>query len=491
MCCPDGRRCCPSGPTPSKVAPPLPSVATMNRLAVVASVAALVLGACTQAPTPSPEPSPPSASASSSAPPVRASSPAPSTPVWSPTRAIPTLEVDGDEDPESLGRAVEFYYRAGRYSGGAFDADAVVDELRALGPQDAQEWITTLTHLMQGDLAADYRLVSSFAPTVDGPDGAPTAPGGEPSLGRNHFAIVLDASGSMAARSGSGNRMTEAKAAIQAFVPELPANSTVSLRVYGHEGDNSDAAKAISCAASEVVFSGAPDDGTLSDALRAVQPTGWTPLAASIEKSAGDIPGDATDAIVYVVTDGIETCGGDPVAAASSLAKSGVKPIVNVIGFDVEAADQAALKAIAESGGGRYADVSSGDALRRHWAEERERMRRAFQQWRAAEEARIRAAVDAQADEAKAARTRLRAAVEADHANIAAAIDAAQGAGLVDAQTHGVLERHFESRRGTMEAQLGSLTIGNSSAAYVATDAALRELYAETDKRWSEFYAES
>ena len=117
-------------------------------------------------------------------------------------------------------------------------------------------------------------------------------------------------------------------------------------------------------------------------------------------------------------------------------------------------------------------------------------MRRAFQQWRAAEEARIRAAVDAQADEAKAARTRLRAAVEADHANIAAAIDAAQGAGLVDAQTHGVLERHFESRRGTMEAQLGSLTIGNSSAAYVATDAALRELYAETDKRWSEFYAE-
>ena len=58
--------------------------------------------------------------------------------------------------------------------------------------------------------------------------------------------------------------------------------------------------------------------------------------------------------IIYVVSDGIETCGGDPVKAAQAAAISGYRAIVNIIGFDVDNAGQRALKKVAKAGGGKY-----------------------------------------------------------------------------------------------------------------------------------------
>ena len=57
---------------------------------------------------------------------------------------------------------------------------------------------------------------------------------------------------------------------------------------------------------------------------------------------------------MYVVTDGIETCDGDPVASARALHAANVQPIVNIIGFDLDpdAGDQ--LRQAAEAGGGKF-----------------------------------------------------------------------------------------------------------------------------------------
>ena len=78
--------------------------------------------------------------------------------------------------------------------------------------------------------------------------------------------------------------------------------------------------------------------------------------------------------IIYVVSDGIETCGGDPVKAAKELHQSEIQAIVNIIGFDVDNAGQRALKKVAEAGGGKYTTVNTGEDLRKHLEEEYERL---------------------------------------------------------------------------------------------------------------------
>ncbi len=74
----------------------------------------------------------------------------------------------------------------------------------------------------------------------------------------------------------------------------------------------------------------------------------------------------ASTPVVYLISDGEETCGGDPVAAAKALNGSGVNAIVNVIGFDVDAETRAQLEAISEAGGGKYFAAKDSAALAKH-----------------------------------------------------------------------------------------------------------------------------
>jgi len=109
------------------------------------------------------------------------------------------------------------------------------------------------------------------------------------------------------------------------------------------------------------------DKGGLSQALSKFKPAGWTPLAQAITEAQKDLiqyKGDANKNIIYIVSDGIETCGGNPVAAAKSLKESGISPVVNIIGFDVAGKDQQQLQEIAKAAGGSYANVKSQQQLR-------------------------------------------------------------------------------------------------------------------------------
>jgi Ca-activated chloride channel family protein len=64
---------------------------------------------------------------------------------------------------------------------------------------------------------------------------------------------------------------------------------------------------------------------------------------------------------VILVSDGIETCSGDPCALAAELHASSVDFVTHVIGFDVaDARDQAQLRCLAEGTGGRF--IAAHDA---------------------------------------------------------------------------------------------------------------------------------
>lgn len=56
--------------------------------------------------------------------------------------------------------------------------------------------------------------------------------------------------------------------------------------------------------------------------------------------------------MVYLLTDGEETCGGNPIKTAKKLQKDNIT--VNVIGFDYKEGYKGQLNAIAKVGGGEY-----------------------------------------------------------------------------------------------------------------------------------------
>ncbi|UOB81948.1 VWA domain-containing protein (plasmid) [Bacillus sp. ZJS3] len=179
--------------------------------------------------------------------------------------------------------------------------------------------------------------------------------------------ILLDASGSMAGKFNGQVKMEAAKKAIYNYLDKIPDNANVMLRVYGHKGSNNENDKSLSCGSSEVMYPLQPyKKEQFNAALSNFGPKGWTPLASAIESVNDDFKeytGEENLNVVYIVSDGEETCGGDPVNAAKNLNQSNTHAVVNIIGFDVKNSEQQQLKNTAEAGKGNYATVSTADEL--------------------------------------------------------------------------------------------------------------------------------
>lgn len=193
-----------------------------------------------------------------------------------------------------------------------------------------------------------------------------------------NVAILLDASGSMAGQVSGGEKMELAKRAVQTYASDLPEGSNVMLRVYGHEGTGTNADREMSCNSNEVVYDlGTYDEAAFSKSLDQFAPAGWTPLAGAIEAAEEDLKeqkGEHVRNVVYVVSDGIETCDGDPVAAAASLNASDIQAEVNIIGFDVDNEGQTQLEAVAKAGNGQYKSVYSESDLDEYLKQEYSRL---------------------------------------------------------------------------------------------------------------------
>lgn len=178
-----------------------------------------------------------------------------------------------------------------------------------------------------------------------------------------NISVLIDASGSMKAMIGGEQMMALAKDAVKRFGAGLPEESIISLRVYGHEGTGSGADKAMSCSSNELIYSpNIYNETEFTNALTKFEAAGWTPLAAAIKAGGDDLrmkDSEKTQNMIFVVSDGVETCGGDPVAEAKMLAESDLGVEVNVIGFNVDSEGQKKLKKVADEGNGKYANVKS------------------------------------------------------------------------------------------------------------------------------------
>ncbi|MFD1706072.1 VWA domain-containing protein [Siminovitchia sediminis] len=271
----------------------------------------------------------------------------------------------------------------GEFSGDQYDGQAAVQKLKDL-PTDltAEQYAEAILKLTAEDYHEEVQKLIKFDPAVEASGERPDEEIEEPAMGGVHYAILLDASGSMNAQNKSGTRMEEAKSAIMSFIDVLPKESTVSLRVYGHEGTGSDEDQARSCISTETIYNGGKEPDDIQSALKEVKPAGWTPIGKAIAETRNDIPEDAGSAVIYVVSDGIETCDGDPVKEAKELAAEGVKPIINIIGFQIDNEAQKMLQEVAKAGNGEFTLANSRQDVEKYWQEEYQRLMDAWEEWK-------------------------------------------------------------------------------------------------------------
>ncbi len=181
--------------------------------------------------------------------------------------------------------------------------------------------------------------------------------------------LILDSSGSMAEILPEGqSRIDAAKEVLRQVIAAIPEREgiNVGFRVYGHEGSNTEAGKAVSCRSTElrVPVEGVDKRALLAEVER-YRPVGWTPIALSLREAASDFePPAANEAnFVVLVTDGLETCGGDPCAASRMLKRSAVAVTTHVISLALSEEEQANLQCIVDESGGMLLGADSAEEL--------------------------------------------------------------------------------------------------------------------------------
>src|SRR5690606_32861851 len=109
----------------------------------------------------------------------------------------------------------------------------------------------------------------------------------------------------------------------------IPPGTLVSLRTFGDTPD--------SCETLLAVPPGPLDPATMSETIAGLPVVDLvrTPIGAALEATLDDLATGEGPRIVVLVTDGEETCDGDPAEAIRALADSGVDVRVNIAGFAI------------------------------------------------------------------------------------------------------------------------------------------------------------
>ena len=153
---------------------------------------------------------------------------------------------------------------------------------------------------------------------------------------KTRILFLLDGSGSMLGNWEGTTRMGAAKRLLSDLVDSLRENSQVelALRVYGHQYHR----RLQNCQDTklEVGFRMDNHDAIISK-LRVIKPQGTTPISYSLQELQKDFPEDESFRnIVIIITDGLESCDGDPCAVSRSLQKKQIflRPFVIGLGMN-------------------------------------------------------------------------------------------------------------------------------------------------------------
>jgi hypothetical protein len=180
------------------------------------------------------------------------------------------------------------------------------------------------------------------------------------------FVIVLDCSGSMKdpiVPGGNQNKWAVAQAEAIRLVRNIPAECEVAFIVYGTNA-------ARKCDDVTVLRPLAPmkaaDQAKLLAAVKALTYAGATPIALALQTADAELAKTNKFAKLILLTDGIETCGGNPVNEAKKLVAKHAHLVggVDVIGFACNEKESAEAAKISEAGWGAYHEAKDAEGLK-------------------------------------------------------------------------------------------------------------------------------
>ena len=174
---------------------------------------------------------------------------------------------------------------------------------------------------------------------------------------KTRILFVLDGSGSMEALWSAGqSKMDVAKDILTKLVDSLRVNQNLelALRVYGHRYTR----QANNCTDSNLEIPFAPKNHkAIIEKIKSIKPKGVTPITYSLLQSANDFPSAAGYRnILILITDGVESCGGDPCTVSVALQKKGVFLRPYIIGLGLESGK--VLECV-----GKYIDAQNARSL--------------------------------------------------------------------------------------------------------------------------------
>ncbi len=202
-------------------------------------------------------------------------------------------------------------------------------------------------------------------PLSGGSGGQPNRRGVE--TGRPVVEVILDASGSMWAKFGKKHRFQTARELLVNLINDvLPAGTPVALRAFGNMEGN------YSCRSDLMVPLKPLERKKMREIINAIVPKklAGSAIADSLSHVTEDLAEADGPKIVILITDGNESCDGNPASAIEALVEQDDNLRVDIVGIAIE---NSALKTEYERwatlGHGRYYDATSSQALTETLAE--------------------------------------------------------------------------------------------------------------------------
>ncbi len=142
--------------------------------------------------------------------------------------------------------------------------------------------------------------------------------------------ILLDSSLEMRSEMGSRTRMELVRQAVLDSIDILDEDDIdVGLRVWGIAPRSQ-----ANCQDSTLLMPLAPLNKTgIEQTFELIRPSGFSPIAYSLQKAALDLPSNGRTTIV-LITGGTDSCSGDPCDAAARLIRRGRADRIHIIGLD-------------------------------------------------------------------------------------------------------------------------------------------------------------
>ena len=169
--------------------------------------------------------------------------------------------------------------------------------------------------------------------------------------------LILDASGSMWGQINGIHKIEMARKAVKQLVQNLSEkpNVRLALRVYGHQN--------MDCTNSVLEIPMGPIDAdAVSKRVDLINPKGKTPITYSLQEAVKDFDAELDgEKTIIMVTDGLESCNGDPCRAAEALKKAGIVTQLHIVGFGMDRSGLNMLECIAKPFGGLV--LGAGNSL--------------------------------------------------------------------------------------------------------------------------------